>query len=366
MSEFDEIARALLHGEESVWPEAADADAFLRAASEHGVAPLLYARIGFARRWPDRVVAALRAEAVRAAAVEPFRASDLRDVLDLLDENDVDALIVKGSALAYSLYPSPDLRPRGDTDLLIAAERRDRARDALLAHGFRETISSGDELALFQAIFTRTDAAGLAHTYDVHWAIANTPVFADVLRFDELRARAVALPALGTNARTISDVDALLYACVHRVAHHHDSDRLIWLADIHLLRDRMTAEDEARFWRLAAERRVIGVCIRSIEKAREWFGGAPHRAAATLDAATLARAEASRSFLKRNRRRGAMLAQDLGALRGWRARATRLRQLAFPPAAFMHATFRTRSRAALPFLYAYRALRGIGRLFRKV
>lgn len=319
---------------------------------EHGVAPLFYARTGDP---------ALRAAALRAAAAEPFRLADLRRVLDAFATRGIDALIVKGTALAYSLYEAPELRPRADTDLLIDAAQRDAACAVLLELGYAQALTSGDELAFRQAAFSRVDDSGIEHVYDVHWAIANTPVFADVLRFDELRERAIALSKIAPNARTISDVDALLYACVHRVAHHHDSDRMIWLADIALLRERMSREDDARFWRLAAERRVVGVCIRSIDRAVEAFGGPPSTAHEHLDAATIAQRERTRAFLRR-RREGAVLAGDLAALGGWRARAKRLRQLAFPPASYMRKHYGSRS----PWSYARRIARGVARLFRRV
>jgi len=359
--------RSLLRGEESVWPEGEHDEArFLTAVGEHSVAPLLHSRMSLARHWPDRVRAALRIEAVRAAVVEPFRLADLHALIEAFAANGIDVLIVKGSALAYSLYPSPELRPRGDTDLFIDDAQRQAALDLLNELGYAEQITSGDELAMRQVTFLRADARGFEHAYDVHWAIANTPVFAEVLRFEELRERAVPLPRVSPAARTISDVDALLYACIHRVAHHHDSDRLIWLADIALLRARMSPDEHSRFWRLAAERRVVGVCIRSLERAAEWFGGPGVAPGDYLDAATLAQPERTRKFLNRRRRLAAVLAADLAALGGWRARAQRLRQLAFPSAAFMRAQFGTRSPIALPWLYAYRMARGVARLFRRL
>lgn len=318
------------------------------------MAPFLYARLG---------IPALRDAAVRAAVLEPFRLADLRALLDALAGRGVVPLIVKGTALAYSLYDAPEQRPRADTDLLIAEEELDAARAAFRGLGYVEQISSGD---MEQTMFRRVDAAGADHVYDVHWAATNAPAFADALRIDELRARSVPLPRIGEHARTISDVDALLYACVHRVAHHFDSDRLIWLADIHLLRERMRRDEHARFWALAAEREVVGVCIRSIERTNEWFGGGEHDLARDfLDAATIARNERTRSYLHRDPRRLRVLRDELGALRGWRARAQRLRQLAFPPAEFMQARFGARSRLALPWLYVYRAARGVARLFRR-
>ncbi len=322
---------------------------------EQGLAPLLYARTGDP---------ALRHAALRAAALEPLRLADLRALLEALAAGGVDVLITKGTALAYSLYASPDLRPRADTDLLIDAAQLDTAREVFRELGYAESINSGD---MQQTIFRRVDAAGADHVYDLHWALANTPVFADVLGIGELRARSVPLPRISPHARTLSDVDALLYACVHRVAHHFGHDRLIWLADIHFLRERMTDEEHARFWALAAEREVVGVCIESVERARERFGGGERgRAEQFVDAATIARAEPTRSYLDGHQRRLSVLRAELGALRGWRARARRLRLLAFPPATYMRSHFGSRSRLALPWLYVSRAARGVARLFRRV
>src|ERR1051325_5980692 len=301
---------------------------------EHGMAPLLYAQTGNS---------ALRGAAVRAAALEPFRLADLRALLDALCG--IDVLITKGTALAYSLYERAELRPRADTDLLIDAAQLDAVRSVFRRLGYDEPLSSGD---MEQTMFRRVDAAGVDHVYDVHWATTNAPVFAGVLRFDELLGRSVALPRVHERARTLSAVDALLYACVHRVAHHFYSDLPIWLADIHFLRERMSRGEHERFWALAAEREVVGVYMRSIARANEAFGGGGHDLAPEfLDAATIARREPTRAYLERDPRRLRVLRAELAALRGWRARARKLRQLAFPPAPFLQERFGTRSRLAL-------------------
>jgi hypothetical protein len=307
----------------------------------------------------------LREEAIRAATLEPLRADDLSEVLEALAQRGVEALILKGGALAYQVYESPDLRPRGDCDLLIDATCVGAAGDALRALGFMESLTSGDEHAVRQASFTRTGALGVQHAYDVHWAVTNTPLFASALRFEDLRARSVAIPQLGPHAHTLSFPDALLLACIHRVAHHHDSDRLIWLVDIALLRDRMTPEQHHAFWRQAADARVVAVCSRSIALADQWMSRLPHDLAQHwLSATEIDRKEPSQVVLDRTMTRGGVLAADLKAL-PWRARAERLWQLAIPPASFMQASFGTRNRVLLPWLYVYRALRGVARLFKR-
>lgn len=346
---------AVLRGDAAAWPDSLTNSLTaeeLRAIVEHGVGPLVYASL----RLPP-----LRNDALHAAALEPLRAIDLAEVLSALARRGVEALILKGTALAYDLYPAPELRPRSDTDLLIARDDLPAVRATMLALGFEEHPSSGDEHGLRQAVFTR--APGMV--YDVHWAATNVPAFDAVLQFAELRTRALELPLLGPHARGLSHVDALLMACIHRVAHHHDSDRLIWLVDIDLLRQRLSRQEHERFWRLASEGRVVGVCARSIEVADAWLSRTPHDLADEfLSPDELTRDEPSRAFLDRDITHGGVLAASLRAL-PWRARIERLRQVAFPPAAFMRQRFGARHAVTLPWWYFYRGLRGVTRLFRK-
>ena len=339
----------VLRGDLAQWPE--DPRAHLEALQEHAVAPLAYARLPHS---------SLREIALRAAAAEALRLEDLRALLGAFARHDLRVLIIKGTALAYDVYDAPELRPRADTDLLIDRADVDLARAAFAELGYDARVLSGDPHANRQQAFARTDNFGVEHVYDLHWDIANTPVVRDALRFDELLARSMTLPRIGQAARAPSHVDALLLACIHRVAHHHDSDRLIWLYDIHLLRAAMSATEHEELWRRAAERRVVAICDRSIELAEEWFGGGWHGRAPSIPPD-----EPSAAFLDRTRRRGAVLAADLEAL-GWRARMERLRDLALPPRAFMRAAFPRAPRAALPLLYLYRGARGVLRLLHRV
>lgn len=355
--------RALLRGEPAAWPSGASADdaAHLRESlDQHGVAPLVYARLSSSgEAWPVR--ASLREAAIRAATAETLRLADLRTLLDAFAARGIRLVIIKGTALAYDIYDAPELRPRGDTDLLIAEGDGDAMRALMRELGYESQLTSGDTLAVRQQSFRRA-----GHVYDVHWDVTNSPVVRDALPFEEVLSRAVAVPRIGPHAFAPSHADALLLACLHRVAHHHDNERLIWLYDIHLLRERMSGDQHAAFWRLAAERRLVKICERSIALAEEWFARAPHDLASDwLRDDERTRDEPSAAFLDRSRSRAAVLGGDLKAL-GWRSRLRRLRELALPPAAFMRQSFPSAPRAALPALYVWRGLRGIQRLLQRV
>jgi hypothetical protein len=353
MPEFPANFGAALRGE-SAWPSDA-AEGERRAIELHGMLPLVY-------RWS--LAQSLREHAIRAAALEPLILAGLRDALAAMHARGARPLILKGSALAYSLYPAPELRPRTDTDLLIADDDLAATRDAFRSAGFDENATAGDDLGVRQRMFHRVDALGVTHSFDVHLDITNNATTASALRYDELLARAIALPAIGEGALGLSFVDALIYACIHRVVHHHDSERLIWLYDVHLLRERLSRDEVHELWRLAAERRVVAICRQTLARAQSYFGGVGDDAALHLE--HIDEHEPSRGFLDRGRSRGSQLASDLAALPSWRARVTRLRQLAFPPRSYMARQFGAHTAAALPLLYVWRGARGLARLFRRV
>lgn len=343
------LGRALTAGETIAWPPLDEGD--VASLIEQGMAPLVYA----ATRDPR-----FRSEALRLAAEEPLRLADLRIVLRALG---VRVLLLKGTALAYDLYGQPDHRPRADTDLLVAREDLPAIRKAMGELGFEEQVSSGDDYGVRQLGFSRVDRFGVEHLYDVHWAVANLPLFAGVIRFEEVEP--VALPKIGAEAFGLPRVEALLMACIHRVAHHHDEERLIWLADIALIRRAMSGDDHRRFWQRALERGVVAVCRRSIEVAESWFGGDPEQSAERfLTPEQLARREPTATMLDRDVTYARETLANLRAL-PWSARLTRLRQLAFPPPSFMRHAFANQSRIMLPLLYVYRGARGVARLFRR-
>ena len=67
-----------------------------------------------------------------------MRTQVLHEVLALLQRNNIETLLLKGIALACTLYPDPGLRPMRDIDLLFRPEDAQRAHDLMKACGFAQ------------------------------------------------------------------------------------------------------------------------------------------------------------------------------------------------------------------------------------
>jgi hypothetical protein len=287
---------------------------------------------------------------------------ELVRVIAALAAAQIDVLLLKGAGLAYTVYAEPHLRPRDDTDLFIRCGDLDRAGSVLAACGYARAEEPDAELATTQRHYTCGDGAGLRHIVDLHWRIAIPRVFAGALAFDEIWPRAVVVPALGESARTCGPADALLLACVHRIAHHHDAPDLLWLWDIHLLAERVRSHQFAVFIAAAARAGMCGVCLRGLDLAHRSFGTDIDDFSAALEAARPRIEEASARFVG-GLRLVDVLRTDLQSLRGWRGRLRLLREHLLPPLDHMRA--RSGPGAFLPLAYVRRIVRGAPPWFRR-
>jgi hypothetical protein len=312
--------------------------------------------------WPSGFVDRLAQSARADAAREVVRRTEVASAVDALERADVHAILVKGTPLAYTAYDTPASRPRSDTDLVIPRQDVDRARAALLAHGYVATACCDGELVLRQFEMQKVDRFGMTHALDVHWSVSMQTLFADLLSYDELAAESIALPALGPSARAAGPIHALLLACVHPVMHHRNDTRAIWRIDVDRLASRFSADDWSALVRLAIDRRVAAIVARALSEAQhEWGTPIPD---AVLAALQTRREEASAAYLETGRRWKEEALANLAHL-PWRDRLRLAREIAFPSRAYMSRKYGLDggvSIALLPALYVLRLTSGAARV----
>jgi hypothetical protein len=165
---------------------------------------------------------------LRAAYVHESRRSELctRVLLDALSvlAGVVRVIVLKGAALAHSVYDEPALRHCHDIDLLVPPKEMKEAEARLTAAGFRRssTTASDDEIRLIHssglpvAIHRRLFAhAGYCLVPEAVWAETAT------------------VAIRGTVVSVLSPSDALMHVCAH-ASYSRSRASLVWVCDAFL------------------------------------------------------------------------------------------------------------------------------------
>ena len=379
MTRAESLIRAVLAHGAMDWPEATDANfqrAVLATCASHGVTLLLYHRLKPTQAWhtwPAELRQILERRVAERVTQDLIRGRELIACMNTLIGAGVEPLLMKGVVLAHTHYPSPALRARQDSDILIRQADLEGAVRLLEKRGYRsaqEGHEAGDPASLNHQInYQKRDDYGILHVIDVHWKISNTMLFAVAWNYRELALRSIALPALGPSVRALGPIDALLLACAHR-SHHacepnwdgtfrYGGNRLIWLYDIHLLAQSLTPPQWETLIRLAAAKRLLSICWDGFDATRRAFGTVfPEKVIAAMQADGQGNDISSQWLGGGELRR---LLVTLKLLPGWRQRLKLLKESLFPPAAYMLKKYQTRRRWLLPILYGRRAFQGVWR-----
>jgi len=368
----DQVDRMLadaLRGRSVAWPDgwttSETEELVLRRIDYHGVVGLIAGRFGLLAGWPSQISRQIRNQAVSRAMWELRHRAELSRLLAALSEADILAIVLKGTALAYDLYPVPATRERGDSDILIAPGDLARGRAILRRLGFQGPAGddgAADDLA-WQEVWTLVGDDGMAHHVDLHWQLLNTPALHDVLPFSNCSDGLIALPRLSSTAWSMDRVRTLIHTCIHRMLHvtasyfvggltYHGGNRLIWIHDIHLLAEALTDVQWTDFCALAAKKGVSAVCSDGLDAARTLLGtSVPHRASERL-ASPAHRARAS-AYLLGSRQLGRNWL-DLLAIRGFRKKLSYVKARTLPSTAFIRAKYAGTSSTPLALLYVRR------------
>ena len=217
-------------------PASVDWPAVLDLARQHRVAPLLAEalRAAPAGSVPPAVHEQVAEEVWRAEAARLLCEHALGALLATLAAHDIEAIVLKGAALAHTLYPRPELRPYHDLDLLFRPADLRRLRAVLTAAGYREEASCLDPAAGADL------PLGAVPSYLAPPGNVALEVHVDAL---QLGLAARHRSALWDTARPVRAGDLSfrapmpLHQLLHLAAHvhRHDYSRLLWLLDLDLL-----------------------------------------------------------------------------------------------------------------------------------
>ncbi len=360
---IDEALTALLRGDTArvqrlVAGHAGSGEEIAQRADYHGISHLLFTLAEGQASWPRPLADNLRDTAM---AREFWEASHMRAVqpaLDALVQAGITPVVMKGTALAYSLYASPASRTRGDTDLLVTPADLSRARQVLQDAGF--TRGADAHGTLFQESWLTPSGRDLVHVIDLHWQANDSPVLQQALPLEGGLTRTRPLSRLGDGVHALSYGDSLLQQAFNAKWHSdfgfflgHERvtgmRRLIWAYDMHLLLQAMDAEELESIVQRAAKVGAAPALLEAIEHAQAVLG-------TPVDEHLLTRLREAPADtpIMRYLRTDDMIARrkaDLRATRGLRAQARFVAGMLLPPPHHLRKRFPRAQGWPLPLLY---------------
>lgn len=269
-------------------------DELIATAWRHGVGSLLFRNLQSLDRHgkiPPRALHLLRQSYVRTSVRNQAHFAAIAELLDRFAADKIDIMVLKGAALAPTIYRDPALRPFADIDLLVREDKIDQAKEILLAAGY--------EIApeLLSEKFNRKYHVNLPFVrrgptpvhIELHWKLAD-PFSEIAFDHDALFARANDIRIADRPALVLSTEDEIVYLASHLDNHGYlnhtiaargrvaefvfdelSGNRLIWFTD---LQEIVSAGGFS--WEIVLERTRVasapGALAVTLQLLRELFG----------------------------------------------------------------------------------------------
>jgi hypothetical protein len=203
--------------------------------------------LGEDERLPDGVRRELRARCERVARSNLYLSAQLLDLVSRLEEAGVPVTVLKGPAVARTVYDSLTLREFGDLDLLVRSEDVGQAAAEVERLGFVPWLDTAgaQEAAVAHAEYSRpftrpSDDLDL----DLHWDLART-YFRGRTEATELWEHRGTFELHGRALFCLEPEHQLIALCVHGAKHGpFPWPRLKWICDV----AEHARGDEARDW----------------------------------------------------------------------------------------------------------------------
>ena len=220
-------------------------------AETNGLAPLAHVCLQSHRREvPEAVMQQLEALALRHRIWHRERTIAIAEILHAFDRASIDTLVLKGAALAWSIYASPALRPMGDIDIMVPGAAAHRAQLSLRQLGFEVEDGTHRRFgrnAHHLPIASRSQN-GVAISIEIHRDALSRDTLSSI-SMSHLTESPRLFDMNGMQARTLGHIDTLRHL-THHLLEPSWNGRLRLVGIVDLFRYALTFHDGIDWQRL--------------------------------------------------------------------------------------------------------------------
>ncbi len=221
-----------------------DWNRFLELLKPHWISAVLYRYIrDFPDecRPPDAVMTVLHYSWLHAGMQTLRAGRQAKRVIEALEADGIRVLLLKGPALARTVYPAAAMRQGSDIDLLIPhgdMKRCERVMTELGYTCFFQAAEHSPRTGHHQVFYPGAEGVG-PFGVEVHWKLdCGFGLLPDGF-VDEMFSRSIRVEADDITFSTLSMEDHLLYQASHMACQHCYATRLSWICDIAMLSEQI-------------------------------------------------------------------------------------------------------------------------------
>ncbi|MEP3052414.1 MAG: nucleotidyltransferase family protein [Erythrobacter sp.] len=276
---IDAALCSIVRGEPDIavqWPDHTPEDLIWARIGFHGIVGILDQNSDQFADWPADLRERIRQESRLIGLWEETHKQCVTAMLQAVASSNVETILMKGTALAYTHYTDPALRRRGDTDLLVRKQDLKSIRATLANLGWsRREQAHG---LIYQETWLFDTGARFVHELDLHWQPIDSPLLQSVLRIEEFFANPRSVARLSDAAFTCSPIHTLVQLALNQAWHRTrglavdgakvvGGWRLIWACDYDLLLRDFDEAEWSQLVQISQDRNITPIIGQSIDSA---------------------------------------------------------------------------------------------------
>lgn len=348
--------------------QAREWNAVARAGREHGLVPILYDSLvrgdGLDRLPPD-VAESLSQVSFRTGLANWLAFAGLEQILSWFEREQIPAVLLKGAALAHTVYADPGLRPMADLDVLVPQAAFPRARAIMIEHNYEPILESGDGFDWHFAHSQGFSGRGARPILvELHWHLFGLPYYRERVPIEWFwnRTRTVCLGK--RMAHVFSPEAQVVHLAAHLVLHHHRRP-LVWSYDLALVLSQW--REQIRWEQVIESAGAFGLsevlCSALALVEQVWGVSTPEHAWTLLDAQVSLRERLLSAAITAERVEARDVWDGL-QMPGLRSKLGYFRQVLFPGVEYMRTRYHIADPRWVPLYYLARLGRGAYLFFR--
>ena len=230
----------------------------LSALNPHWIIPLLYWQIGKTAPefHPPETIRAYMRQTFLRSRVRAFQLEkQLAELLAAFKQEEIPILLLKGPALARSVYPDPATRPASDIDVLVIPEHIAQSRSVLENLGYdcqEKRFEVSRDYYCDEKFFHRKKTEEY-RMVELHWDLHRFSGIRREAGIEELFSNAITITSPSLKFEALHPVDALLHRAMSNAFIHDHDMRLSWIYDVVFLSRSLKVPED---WNILLEKSV--------------------------------------------------------------------------------------------------------------